>query len=90
MSASQVTLARVWAALSLWSRVRLLWSVLGTGIFMPDPEEMRDLIEGLKEADVMTEVRLQNPQNPHHSRAFKGMGPPCIARWLRASRRPMS
>jgi pheromone shutdown protein TraB len=52
----QVTLARVWAALGLWSRMRLLWSVIGTGIFMPDADEMRDMIEGLKEADVMTEV----------------------------------
>ena len=52
----QVTLARVWAALGLWSRMRLLWSVIGTGIFMPDADEMRGMIEGLKEADVMTEV----------------------------------
>lgn len=52
----QVTLARVWAALGLWSRIRLLWSVIGTGIFMPAADEMRDMIEGLKEADVMTEV----------------------------------
>jgi pheromone shutdown protein TraB len=55
-SCVQVTLARVWAALGLWSRMRLLWSVIGTGIFMPDADEMRDMIEGLKEADVMTEV----------------------------------
>ncbi len=75
MSASQVTLARVWAALSLWSRVRLLWSVLGTGIFMPDAEEMRDLIEGLKEADVMTEVRpnIVGSQNPKAKRKLSAL-----------------
>lgn len=52
----QVTLARVWAALGLWSRIRLLWSVIGTGVFLPDADEMRNMVEGLKEADVMTEA----------------------------------
>lgn len=60
----QVTLARVWAALGLWSRMRLLWSVIGTGIFMPAADEMRDMIEGLKEADVMTEVCHCRPAEP--------------------------
>lgn len=46
----------MWAALGLWSRMRLLWNVVGTGVFLPDAGEMRDMVEGLKEADVMTEV----------------------------------
>lgn len=52
----QVTLARVWDAMPIWSRLRLLWCLVSSHLFMPDSQELESIVEGLKEADIMTQV----------------------------------
>lgn len=51
-----ITLSRLWAALSLWEKCRLLGTLLWTGLSMLDSEEMRAEIEKMKETDVLTEA----------------------------------
>lgn len=43
-----ITLARVWGALSTWEKARLSGSLLWTGLSMLDTEEMRQEIERMK------------------------------------------
>ncbi|KAL4531088.1 hypothetical protein Ndes2526B_g04753 [Nannochloris sp. 'desiccata'] len=51
-----ITLSRLWSALSLWEKCRLLGTLLWTGVNMLDSEEMRSEIEKLKDSDVLTEA----------------------------------
>ena len=51
-----ITLSRLWAALSLWEKWRLLGTLLWTGMTMLDSEEMRAEIEKMKQTDVLTEA----------------------------------
>ena len=51
-----ITLARLWAALSLWEKWRLLTSLLWQGVAVLDKDEMRKEIEKMKETDVLTEA----------------------------------
>lgn len=50
----QVTLARLWARLSAWDRVCLVVQLLFQGLKMPDKEELQQMLEEMKETDVMT------------------------------------
>ena len=52
-----ITVARVWAALSAWEKVKLISFLLYGGLNAPDAEEMRILIEKSKEMDAQAEVR---------------------------------
>ena len=38
----------MWAALSRWQRVRLIWGILFTGLLAPHTKELAELIEGMK------------------------------------------
>jgi pheromone shutdown protein TraB len=51
-----ITLSRLWAALSLWEKCRLLGTLLWTGVSMLDSDEMRTEIEKMKDSDVLTEA----------------------------------
>lgn len=51
-----ITLSRLWDALSLWEKCRLLVTLLWTGLSMLDSEEMRSEIEKMKDSDVLTEA----------------------------------
>lgn len=51
-----ITLARLWGALSLWEKARLLGTLLWTGLAALDAQAMRAEIERLKESDVLTEA----------------------------------
>ncbi|KAI3429519.1 hypothetical protein D9Q98_005608 [Chlorella vulgaris] len=51
-----ITLARVWAALGMWEKVKLTGSLLWTGLSLLDSEEMRLEIEKMKETDALTEA----------------------------------
>lgn len=51
-----ITLSRLWAALSLWEKCRLLGTLLWTGLSMLDSEEMKSEIEKMKDSDVLTEA----------------------------------
>ena len=57
MVCTQVTIARVWAALSAWQKAKFVVTLVHSGLFMPDNEELRKMVEDMKEADVLTEVR---------------------------------
>lgn len=50
----RVTLARLWASLSLWDRAWLVGTLLFTGLKLPGKEELDEMLEGLKENDIMT------------------------------------
>ena len=52
-----ITIARVWAALSPWHKVKFICTMLHSGLSMPDAEELRRMIEELKETDALTQVR---------------------------------
>lgn len=52
-----ITIARVWAALSPWHKLKFLCTLLWTGLSMPDAEELRRMFEELKETDALTQVR---------------------------------
>lgn len=52
----KITLARVWAALSAWEKLKLTGSLLWTGLNMIDADELRSEIEKMKESDVLTEA----------------------------------
>ena len=45
-----ITLARVWAALSSWEKMRLIWTLIHTGINMPSKEEIAEELEAMKVA----------------------------------------
>lgn len=52
-----VTLARVWGALTTWDRVRLLASMLGTGAAASvAPGKLKDEIESLKDGDALSQA----------------------------------
>jgi len=51
-----ITLSRVWSALSLWEKCRLLGTLVWTGMSMLDSEEMKNEIERMKDSDVLTEA----------------------------------
>ena len=63
-----MTIARVWAALSAWQKAKFVVTLVHSGLFMPDNEELRKMVEDMKEADVLTEVRAcrckQAPRKP--------------------------
>ena len=42
-----VTIARLWAALSIFEKTRFIWQMLITGL-LPDPKEISDTVESLK------------------------------------------
>ncbi len=43
-----ITLARVWDALSSWEKMKLVWTLVHTGLNMPDKEELAEELEGMK------------------------------------------
>lgn len=51
-----ITLSRLWAALSLWEKWRLIGGLLWQGLSLIDRDEMRQEIEKMKESDVLTEA----------------------------------
>jgi pheromone shutdown protein TraB len=51
-----ITLSRLWSALSLWEKCRLLGTLVWTGMSMLDSDEMRSEIEKMKDSDVLTEA----------------------------------
>ena len=63
-----ITIARVWAALSAWEKVKFIFMMIHSGFSVPDAEEMRKLIEELKETDALTEVRPPPLSHPHSTR----------------------
>jgi len=54
-----ITLSRVWYALSSWEKIKLSFSLLWTGLSMLDKDEMLAEIERMKETDVLTEAILE-------------------------------
>lgn len=53
------TLRRTWHALSAWERVRFAWAMLVGGFNVPNGDELRRMIEELKDADALTEAFKQ-------------------------------
>lgn len=49
-----ITLARVWAALSSWEKVKLVWTLVHTGLSMPDKKQLAEELEAMKETDAIT------------------------------------
>lgn len=49
-----ITLARVWAALSTWEKMKLVWTLVHTGVSMPDKDELKEELESMKETDAVT------------------------------------
>ena len=43
-----ITLARVWAALSSWEKVKLVWTLVHTGLSMPDKKQLAEELEAMK------------------------------------------
>lgn len=43
-----ITLARVWAALSTWEKMKLVWTLVHTGVSMPDKDELKEELESMK------------------------------------------
>ena len=42
-----ITIARLWAALSILEKTRFIWQMLITGL-LPDPKEISETVESLK------------------------------------------
>ena len=53
------TLRRTWHALSVWERVRFVWAMIAGGFNVPNGDELRRMIEELKDADALTEAFKQ-------------------------------
>ena len=53
------TLRRTWHALSAWERVRFVWAMIAGGFNVPNGDELRRMIEELKDADALTEAFKQ-------------------------------
>ena len=51
-----ITLARVWAALSAWEKVKLIWTLVHTGLSMPDKEELKEELETMKVCNIHSPV----------------------------------
>ena len=51
-----ITIARVWAALSTWHKVKFVYTLLRSGFERSETEELKKLIEELKDTDMLTEV----------------------------------
>ncbi|KAK9817743.1 hypothetical protein WJX72_001538 [[Myrmecia] bisecta] len=51
-----ITIARVWAALSAWQKVKLVWYLCVTGIMVPDAKELNAFMDSMKDTDVVTEA----------------------------------
>ena len=47
-----VTIARLWAALSVFEKTRFIWGMLITGL-LPDPKEISETVESLKVSQEM-------------------------------------
>ena len=43
-----ITLARVWAALSTWEKMKLVWTLVHEGVSMPDKDELKEELESMK------------------------------------------
>lgn len=54
-----VTVSRVWACMTAWEKCRMVFHLLFTGLSMPSPDELRGLVEEMKDADVLTETVKQ-------------------------------
>lgn len=54
-----VTMARLWDVIPMRSRLRLLWSLFSSGLFVRNSQELESTIEGRKEADVMTQAFVE-------------------------------
>mmetsp|Transcript_16390 Transcript_16390/g.51520 ORF Transcript_16390/g.51520 Transcript_16390/m.51520 type:complete len:226 (+) Transcript_16390:201-878(+) len=52
----RITLKRVWAALGAWEKVRFIWTLVVTGLELPSGEDLKSLIEEMKNSDVLTEA----------------------------------
>lgn len=52
------TLARTWAALSTWERLRFMWQLLYTGINLPTGDNLKSQVEELKDSDALTQAFL--------------------------------
>ncbi|KAK9806486.1 hypothetical protein WJX73_002146 [Symbiochloris irregularis] len=50
-----ITLARTWAALSAWQKIRFVFELLITGISVPS-QEIEKLLSSMEEADVLTDA----------------------------------
>jgi len=56
LQSAQITIARVWAALSFFQKAKFMFYLAHSGLFMPGAEELREMTEELKEADALTKV----------------------------------
>lgn len=54
-----VTIARMWAGLSGWEKMRLCWSILRDTLQLPSSEELSELVESLKHTDMLTEAIVE-------------------------------
>ncbi len=46
----------MWAALSFVEKVKFMFTLAHSGLFMPGADELREMTEELKEADALTKV----------------------------------
>ena len=46
----------MWAALSFFEKVKFIFTLAHSGLFMPGADELREMTEELKEADALTKV----------------------------------
>lgn len=69
----RVTLARSWAALGRWERVRFVWTLLRSGCFVPH-EALRESVESMKVWDSLVSSH-QTPVSSSWGTA------PCTAEW---------
>ena len=53
-----ITVARMWAALTTWDRIRIVWDMLRDICTLGDGQDLRQMIEDLKEHDAMTQVAV--------------------------------
>ena len=50
-----ITIKRTWAALTTWDKIKLVFSFVSEATFLPQAEELKDLVEQLKSSDMVTE-----------------------------------
>ncbi|XP_039029525.1 traB domain-containing protein-like [Hibiscus syriacus] len=52
----QVTLSRTWGKMSLWHKIKLLYSLLFQAVFLPSPDELNKMLKDMDDVDMLTLV----------------------------------
>ncbi|OVA11162.1 SWAP/Surp [Macleaya cordata] len=52
----QITLRRTWAKMTMWHKVKFIYSIVFQAIFLPSPEDLNKLLKEMDDVDMLTLV----------------------------------